>query len=698
MLMVASCSNEKGQKAQENSNANPFLVEYNTPFEVPPFDKIKVEHYIPAFQEAFKQHNAEIAAIVESKEEPTFDNTIVAMEKSGQLLNRVSSVYGNMAGALGTDEFNEMKVQVNPLLSAHYDNISLNPVLFERIKSVYENKDKFNLNKEQEMLLEKTYKGLVRGGALIPAEQQERFKEINAELSKLSSKFGDNVSAETKKYKMVITDKKDLAGLPESVIAAAAAEAKAGNIEGWVFTVDKSSMIPFLQYADNRELRKELHNAYISRGDHNDELDNKGIINKMVNLRLEKANMLGYASHADYVLEKNMINTPAKAYALMDQIWEAALPYAQAEAAELQKMIDQEGGNFKLEPHDWWYYAEKVKKAKYDLDEEMIRPYFSIDQVRDGAFALAGKLYGLKFIQRTDLPIYHEDVQTWEIQEADGKHVGIFYLDFHPRDTKRAGAWMESYRKQSNPDLNNNVTPIICNVCNFTKPVGDTPALLTVDEVQTLFHEFGHALHGFLSNCQYNSLSGTSVPRDFVELPSQVMENWALEPEVLKMYAKHYKTGEVIPDELIAKIQKAGTFNQGFITVEALSAALMDMDYHSITKPMPELDANAFEKKSLEDRDMLSSIVVRYRSPYFQHIFAGGYSSGYYAYTYSAVLDADAFAAFKEAGIFNKELASKFRNEVISRGGTDKAMTLYVNFRGQEPTVDALLERKGFKN
>ncbi|MFA8450386.1 MAG: M3 family metallopeptidase [Bacteroidales bacterium] len=698
MMMFASCNNQAPKEdAAKEDVGNPFLVEYNTPYQVPPFDQIKIEHYIPAFKEAFKQHDAEIDAIIKNQEEPSFENTILAMEKAGSLLNKIEGTFGNMSNALTGDEFKKMEEEASPLLSAHYDNINLNPELFNRIKKVYDNREALNLNKEQSMLLDKVYKSMVRGGALLEESKKARFKEINSELGSLSLKFGSNILAETNNYELVITDKKDLAGLPEGVIAAAADEAKNRGKEGsWVFTLNKPSMIPFLTYADKRELRKEIHEAYCSRCDHNNEYDNKEIIKKMVNLRVERAHLLGYDSHANYVLEKNMVNTPAKAYDLMDQVWAAALPYAQKEAEELQKMIDQEGGDFKLAPHDWWYYSEKVKKAKYDLNEEMIRPYFKLDNVRDGAFAVANKLYGIKFIERNDIPKYHKDVQVFEIQEADGKHVGIFYMDWHPRASKRSGAWMESYRKQSRFDGKTNVSPVICNVCNFSKPAGDMPALLTVDEVQTLFHEFGHGLHGFLSNCQYNSLSGTAVPRDFVELPSQIMENWSLEPEVLKMFAKHYKTGEIISDELIAKIEKSGKFNQGFTTVEALSAALLDMDFHSMTEVDPNFDVTAFENNSLKKRNMLNEIVVRYRSPYFAHIFAGGYSSGYYAYTYSALLDADAFAAFKEAGIFNKELASKFRNELLSRGGTDKAMNLYINFRGQEPTVEALLKRKGF--
>jgi peptidyl-dipeptidase Dcp len=680
--------------ACNKTEENPFFVKWNTPFGVPPFDQIENKHYMPAFEKAIKENRAEIDAIANSTEAPTFANTIEAFEKSGKLLDKVQGVFYNLSGAHTNAEMKKMEKELAPKLSALSDDINLNAKLFQRIKSVFSKKAELKLTSEQEMLLNKIYKGFERGGANLPAEKQDEFRKINAELAKLQVQFGDNVLNATNAFKMYIDKKEDLAGLPAGVVEAAALSAKEDGKDGkWLFTIQKPSLIPFLQYSDKRELREKMFRGYVEKCTKS--FDNRKIASKMAALRVKKANLLGFETHANFILDKNMAKNPETVYAFLDKIWEPALKAAKAEVKELQKMIKKEGKNFKLAAWDWWYYAEKLKKAKYDLSEEEIRPYFQLEKVRDGAFEVAKKLFGITFTELTNLPKYHPEVKTFEVKEADGTHIGIFYCDYFPRSSKRGGAWMNSIRKQSGWATKNSVDPVIMNVCNFTKPTATTPSLLSVDEVQTLFHEFGHALHGLLSKCKYNYLSGTSTPRDFVELPSQIMENWSMHPEVLKLYAKHYKTGKVIPQELINKIDKAGKFNQGFITTEYMSAAILDMDWHTM-KEAKEVDAQKFEDASLNKMGLIDEIVVRYRSPYFRHIFAGGYSSGYYGYLWAALLDADAFAAFTETDLFNKEVAKKFRENILQKGGTVDAMEMYKNFRGREPQPEALLKRKGF--
>lgn len=683
-IVMQSCN-------QTVNTDNPFFSQYDTPFGVPPFDKIMNRHYLPAFREGIKQQNAEIQAIIANPEAATFANTIEAMEKSGQLLNNVSYVFFNLREANTNDSLNAIAEEIMPELTNHTDGINLNEKLFERIKTVYNNKE--NLTTEQEMVLKKYYNNFVRGGANLSAEDKETFKKINNELALLSLKFGDNQLKETNNFKLVIEKQEDLSGLPEGVISAAAETAKEKGLEGkWVFTLHNPSIIPFLQYADNRGLREQIYNAYINRGSQENPANNWENISKMVSLRIQKANLLGFPDYASYVLDDNMAKTPENVYQLCNQIWEAALPISIKEASELQKMIQKEGGKFKLAPWDWRYYAEKLKKEKYGLNETELSQYFPLEQVRQGAFYVANKLYGLTFEQRTDLPLPHPEALAFEVKDADGKHIGVYYADYFPRASKSSGAWMDAFRPQAGL-LNS--TPVITNVCNFTKPTGDTPALLTFDEASTLFHEFGHALHGLLSECTYPSIAGTSVARDFVELPSQVMENWAADPEVLKIYAKHWKTGETIPQELIDKLQNSSHFNQGFVVTEFMSAALLDMAYHTIKNTEP-IDAQKFEKETLDKIGLIPEITVRYRSPYFGHIFNGGYSAGYYAYTWAEVLDADAFAAFKETGdVFNPEKARAFRDNILSKGGSDDPMKLYKQFRGQEPSIEPLLERKG---
>ena len=692
MFLNTGCQNQKKTEMRNN----PLLTEWNTPYGVPPFNLIETNDYLPAFEVGMDEHNQEIDAILNNTEAPSFENTIVALDQSGELLTRVDNVFSNLNSANTNPEMQKIAKEVSPMLSAHYDDIQLNEGLFQKVKAVFNQKEELELTTEQAMLLTKTYERFVRGGANLPKEQKEEFKEINKQLGLLSLAFRENQLAETNNFKLIIEDEANLSGLPDGAIAAAAETAETEGLSGkWVFTLQKPSLIPFITYSDKRELREQLFNGYIMRGNNGNDYDNKAIVNQMVNLRLDRAKLLGYKNHAAYILDNNMAKTPEKVYDLIESLMTAALPVAKEEAIELQKMIDTEGGGFQLEPWDWWYYAEKLKKEKYAFDDEALRPYFQLENVKQGAFNVAGKLYGLQFVLRNDIPVYHPDAMAYEVQEADGSTLGILYMDFFPRESKRGGAWMTSFRKQYVED-GENVIPIIQVVCNFSKPTGDTPALLSFDEASTLFHEFGHALHGLLSDCNYVTLSGTSVSRDFVELPSQVMENWAAEPEVLAMYARHYQTGEIIPDELLQKMKNASHFNQGFTTVEFMSAAILDMDWHTITENQ-DFDVMEFESKSLENMHMIPEIVVRYRSPYFAHIFAGGYSSGYYSYAWAEVLDADAFEAFKENGIFDKITATAFRENVLSKGGTDDPMKLYVQFRGQEPTIDAMLERKGLK-
>ncbi len=688
LIIMGACKTETAM------NTNPLLVAYDTPFEIAPFEQIKPAHFMPAYNAAIKEQQENIKAITENTEEPTFANTVEALEYSNPLLTRVSNVFYNIKSANTNDSLNAIAKEIAPLLSKLNDDVFLNETLFKRIKTLYDQREKLGLTGEKGMLLEKKYQAFTRGGANLPAESKDEFRKINEELSLLTLQFGDNVLNETNDYMMIVDKQEDLAGLGKGQIDAAAKTAQDNGLEGkWVFTTQRPSITPFLQYSTNRSLREKLFKAYINRGDNNNKFDNKENIKKIVSLRVKRAKLLGYENHAAFILEQNMAKTPETVNDKLAFLMEKSLKVAKQEVADMQKMIDAEGGNFKLEPWDWWYYAEKVKKQKYDLDENEIRPYFELNNVVEGIFYTANNLYGLKFEKRTDLPTPHPDALSFEVKEADDSHVGILFMDFHPRESKRGGAWMGSYRKQ---EVNNgkNITPIITMVCNFTSPTDDTPALLSFDEVSTLFHEFGHALHGLLSKCQYYSLSGTSVPRDFVELPSQVMEHWAAQPELLKVYGKHYKTGEVISDELISKIQKSSKFNQGFMTTEYLAAAILDMDYHTLTETL-DADPNHFEKESLAKMNLIPEIVSRYRSTYFNHIFSGGYSAGYYAYIWSAILDSDAFQAFRENGIFDRETANKFRKNVLEKGGTEDPMELYKRFRGAEPDEKALLNDRG---
>jgi peptidyl-dipeptidase Dcp len=570
----------------------------------------------------------------------------------------------------------------------------MNPKLYERIKAVYQQQEEFSLNREQERLLEKWYKDFVRSGANLNDEQKEQLKAINQQLSVLSVQFAENVLKENNAFELVIDTEENLAGLPDNLITEAAEVAnKKGLQNKWLFTIHKPVLIPFLQYSQKRSLREKMFKAYISRGDNNNELDNKQIVSQMIALRIEKAKMLGYKTPAHYVLDDRMARTPENVYGLLNQLWKPAVKRARQEADAMQALIKREGSDFKLQPWDWWYYAEILKKEKYALDDEILRPYFKLENVRDGAFMLANKLYGITFEKITGVPVYHPEVKVFEVKEADGTHIGVLLMDFFPRESKRNGAWMSAYRKQQ--VLNGKkIAPVIVNVCNFTKPVGDKPSLLTQEEVETLFHEFGHALHGLLSNCTYYSMSGTDVKRDFVELPSQIMENWAEDPQFLKLFARHYQTGEPMPDDLIEKINKAGLFNQGFKTVELLAASFLDMDWHVLSEP-PAMDVNEFEKQSLSKIGLIPEIVSRYQTTNFLHIFSWEYESGYYSYLWAEVLDADAFQAFKEKGIFDRETAEAFRKNILSAGDKEDPMVLYRKFRGRDPKIEPLLAKRG---
>lgn len=669
--------------------SNPFYSEYNTPFNVPPFEKIMAKHYMPAFEKGMADGRKEIEALAGNREKPTFENTIAALDKSGDLITRVSLVFFAQTSANTNDSLQNIEVEISPKLAAFNDEISLNPDLFKRVKSVYDNQDEFNLNPEQKFILENVYKRFVRAGANLNKQDQDTLRKINQELSVLGVKFNQNVLEETNSYKLFV-EKDDLAGLPESLINSAAEVAKAAGREGkYAFTTQRPSIFPFLQYSQNRELRRELFNAYTNRGNNGNEFDNNKILSDIIRLRAQRARLLGYKTHSDYVLEPRMAKTPKNVFDLLDSLWEKAIPVAQNEVKEMQKIIDREGGKFRLEPSDWWYYAEKLRKQKYDLDDNELRPYFKLDNVREGVFTCANRLYGITFEPISGCPLPHPEAQAYEVKEADGSHTGVLYLDFHPRDSKRQGAWCGGYRNYHLVD-GKPVTPVVTVVCNFTRPSGELPALLNLEEVETLFHEFGHALEGLFCKNQYNS---SFIAWDFVELPSQIMEHWVTEPELLNVYARHYVTGEPIPAALVKKIDNSKYFNQGFINTELLAASLLDMAYYTL-EPPAIVDIQSFEKEFFGKIGLIPEIVSRYRSTYFLHII-DGYDSGYYSYTWAAVLDNDAFEAFREKGVFDKTVAESFRRNILEKDGTMDAMQMYLNFRGREPQIEPLLRNRG---
>lgn len=690
IVLISGCRHE--EKIE-----NPFFSKFETPFEVPPFDKIDTSDFLPAFMEGIKLHNAEIDAIVNNGAPADFNNTILAFDKSGKMLTKVSKVFYNLNEAVTNKAMQQIARDLSPLMSKHSDDVALNEALFARIKMVYDNRLTSGLDSQQIRVVEKYYRDFERQGANLPPEGKEQLRKLNAELSMLSLTFGENLLAETNdNFILLIDNEKDLEGLPKGVIDAAAEMAKEKGHEGkWVFTLSKPSMIPFLQYARNRELREKIYTAYIMRGNNGNKNDNNETVAKMVKLRDEKAKLLGYSDYASYILAENMAGNPQKVNEFLMNLWNAALPVSKKEAQEMQKIIDRDGGRFKLQPWDWWYYAEIIRMEKYELDETELKPYFSLDKVRDGMFMVAGKLYGVTFERRTDLPVFHPEVETFEVKEKDGSHLGILYLDYFPRESKQGGAWCTEFRSAGWED-GKRVAPLVSITCNFTKPTKDSPSLLTWDETSTLFHEFGHALHSLFTEGKYTRTAGV-VPMDYVELPSQIMENWAGDPEVMKSYAIHYQTGEPIPDHLVEKIRKSSTFNQGFETVEYLAASILDIDFHSAGAASLS-NVGQFEKSSMDRIGLIREIVPRYRSTYFAHIFNSSYAAGYYVYIWAAVLDADAFNTFKVSGdIYNRELASSFRKHCLAECGNDDGMIQYRKFRGQDPDIEPLLKRRGLK-
>ena len=677
--------------AQEAQKDNPFFQARTTPFQAPPFDKIVIGHFLPAFQEGIKREQAEIDAITACTETPNFANTIAAMDHSGIFLSDVSAVFYRLLSAETNAELQALARELSPLLSAHGDNISLNEKLFARVKAVYGQRQNLTLTPEEDFLLENTYKGFIRSGALLEPAQKERLRELNRELSLLGLKFGENLLAETNSSRIVIDSPEDLAGLPESVRSLGAETASQLKLEGkWAYTVQVPSMTPFLQYSTRRDLREQLHRAYFMRGDRDNANDNKEIVKKIVLLRAERAKLLGYPTHAHFMLEERMAKDPATVMAFLKRLWTPALARAKNEAAEMQAIVDREKGGFPLASWDWWHYAEKLRQEKYAFDDSALRPYFALENVKKGIFSLCEKLYSLQFIKLDSLPLYHPEVQVYEVREGSGDHVGLLYMDFHPRPGKRGGAWSGGFR-YAYYEKGKRVAPISTLVCNFTRPAAGAPSLLSIDEVNTFFHEFGHSLNTLFSNGVYRS---RSVPRDAVELPSQIMENWALEPEMLNLYARHYKTGEVIPASLVEKLKSSSLFNQGFETVEYLAASFLDMAWHTLTGSEKTIDVRRFEADLMASLGLIPSIVPRYRTTYFNHMI-GGYSAGYYSYIWSGVLDKDAYEAFKEKGIFDRATAKSFRENILAKLGSEDALTLYKRFRGAEPKIEPLLRSRG---
>jgi len=707
LLLFFACQ-ETTKKSNTETSSNPFFQEWNTPYEVPPFLQIKDEHYMPAFQKGMEENLRDINRIVKNSSKPTFANTIEELERTGKLLSKVQRTFSNLAGSNTNPKLQELQRDLSPLLSAHYDKIALNEGLFLRIESIWKEKDNLDLTKEQHKLLEDTRKQFVRSGALLNKEQKTKITEINSKISELTTSFGQNLLAETNGFELIL-DKTDLTGLSDGVIEAASESAvqkmnqaetneeKEKYKDKYLFTPHRTSMYPFLTESTRRDLREKLYNSYIKRGDNNNNNDNKKIAAQIAKLRAERAKLMGYKTHAHFVLEERMLKSPEEVYDLLIQLWIPSLNRAKIEVSDMQEVVNAEGHNFKIAAWDWWQYSEKVRKEKYDLDESIIKPYLSLDNALKGVFNTTNKLWGISFTEIHDIDMYHPDARIWKVEDKDGSHLGIFIGDYFTRSNKRGGAWMSSFKGQSN--LDGRERPIVVNVCNFPAPVGDAPSLLSFDNLITLFHEFGHAMHGILTDVTYGSMSGTSGPRDFTEFPAQILEHWASEPEVLKSFATHYQTGKTIPNELIGKLLKAAKFNQGFINTEYLAASLLDMDWHTISADEDLKDANKFEENSMTKFGLIDEIAPRYRSTYFAHIFSGGYSSGYYSYVHSAVLDSDGFEGFKETGdVFDSNLAQKLRTHVYEKGSTEEAMDLYIQFRGRKPMIEPLLKVRGLNN
>ena len=673
---------------------NPFLGKYTTPYGIPPFEQIKVEHYKPAFVKGMEEHKKEIDAIVNNKKPATFENTIAALDRCGELLNKVASVFYGQNSACTSDEMQAVSREISPLLSQHSDDITMNAALFKRVKYVYDHQSEEKLDKEQKKLLEETYKSFVRSGANLSADKQEQLRKLNQEISLLQLTFGQNMLAETNAFQLVIDNKDDLAGLPQNLIASAAEVAKERGLDGnWVFTLHNPSVMPFLQYSDRRELRERMYKGYISRGCQGGKNDSREVVKKLVKARLEKARLMGYEDYASMALDNRMAKTPEAVYELLDQVWKPALAKAKEELADIQEEMKKDGRDFTAEGWDWRYYADRAKRAKYAFDENELRPYLKLENVRDGLFYCANKLYGITLTQIKNVPLPHPEAQAFEVKDAKGKHIAILFMDFFPRASKRGGAWCGTYRDQTY-EKGKKITPVVTIVCNFTKPAAGEPALLTADEASTMFHEFGHALHQFFQDVHYQGIS--NVPRDFVELPSQINEHWCFAPEVLKVYAKHYKTGEIMPQSLVEKMERSQKYGQGFATVEYVAASLLDMDWHVLKSVPDDLDVEDFERQTLVKRGLLSQIPPRYRTTYFNHTMGGGYTAGYYSYMWAEVLEADGFEAFKETGdIFNQDVANRFRTYVLTPGGINDAMDMYVNFRGKKPDTKPLLRNRG---
>lgn len=699
-LMGAAAIPATGQEKPEKMNpdrVNPFVEPYNTPFDIPPFEEIEYEDYLPAITAGIDRQKQEVAAIVNNKQTPTFENTIVALDNSGELLEKAMIVFSALDESMSSPEMVAIAEKAYPMVSQLSDEISMNEGLFNRVKYLYDNRDKLGLDTAQKRAVESRYKNAVRNGALLSKADKEKLKKLNTELTDLYLKFNKNLLNATNSFQIVVDNEADLAGLPASSVAVAAEEAEARGLKGkWVFTLHAPSRLPLLQYADNRDLRRMMYEGY-TRLASGGEYDNYPVIKDILKTRIEKAKLLGFNDYADYMIDNVMAKTEEAAENLLLQIWKPAIARVSEEVAEMQALADKEGNNFKIAPWDYYYYAEKVRKDKYNLDEDEVRQYFAVDSVRNGIFYMANKLYGVNFTELPNAPKYHPEVKVYEVTDSAGKHVAVFMTDYFPRASKRQGAWMSEFKGAYTAEDGTEVRPIVYNVGNFSKPTADTPSLLTIDEVETMFHEFGHGLHGMLTRAKYKSQAGTNVDRDFVELPSQIHEHWAFEPEMLKIYAHHYKTGEPMPDELIKKLEAASTHNQGFVTTELVGAALLDLEWGKLTNA-DSIDVEGFEKQVKEKLNMPAEVEFRYRSPYFKHIFGSdGYSCGYYTYLWAEVLDCDGFELFKEKGIFDPATAKAFKQYVLEKGDSEDPMELYVKFRGHKPEVDALLRNRGLK-